>query len=282
MRFRVHSSHATCTECVKHKVLIASLGHHLAARRMQQSLLYAHLASQFRDRCEYWRKRGCSRSRGPEVIIISDGMDQGKFAVPRHPAMRAKQFDSWSRPRLHVAATIAHGWLLDFFVSEANLCKDSNTSIEILASTMTRLTQLGCDLPSSRVTIQADNTCREVKNGHVMRWASSLVSDHRCQEICMSFLRSGHSHEDIDQVFGSAADWIRRRLPRAESSEDVVTSLQGFLASLERPHEGHRRCFKLDGTRDWRLCVMFCSGCSFAEFQTSVAYACSVSVCVEL
>ena len=108
MRFRKGSTHATCSECKKHKSLVQSLGHHLRARKMQQTLLYAHLQAQFADRCEYWRKRGESRCRGLQLVIITDDMDQGKFALPRHPVIKAKTFDSWSRPRLHVAATIAH------------------------------------------------------------------------------------------------------------------------------------------------------------------------------
>lgn len=257
MRFRKGSSHAVCSECIKHKMIIQGLGHHLLARKMQMSLLYSHLAGQFQDRCRYWKKRGLARARGLDIVIISDGMDQGKFSLPRHPTMKAKQFDSWNRPRLHVAAAIAHGWCLNFYVSEGNLCKDSNTSIEILASTLTDLKRAGCDLANARVTFQADNTCREVKNGFVMRWASTLVSDHLVKETCLSFLRTGHSHEDVDQIFGQAADWIRRRLPRAESSDDVVDSLNDFLRQLDRPHEPIRRCLKLDATRDWCLGFAF-------------------------
>ena len=253
MRFRGGSSHAECSECVKHKTLIQGLGHHILARKMQQSLWYQHLRDQFLDRSCYWRKRGQSRNRGLDLLIISDGMDQQKFTLPRHKTMKSKTFDGWNRPRLHVAAAIAHGWCLNFFVSEGNLCKDSNTSIEILAHTLSEVSRSGCDLAAATVTFQADNTCREVKNGIVMRWCSALVSDNRVKECALSFLRCGHSHEDVDQVFGRAADWIRRRLARAECSDDVVASLNDFLRQCDRPHEAQRKCIKLDGTRDWSL-----------------------------
>lgn len=220
---------------------------------MQQDLLYQHLRAQFHDRCCYWQKRGLSRARGLELVIMSDGMDQGKFSLPRHPVMRSKQFDSWSRPRLHVCATLGHGWCLNFYVSEGNLCKDSNTSIEVISHTMSVLQGQGYNLPAASVTLQGDNTCREMKNGMVMRWAASLVSDHRVKEINLSFLRSGHSHEDLDQCFGQAADWIRRRLHRAESSDEVVACLNDWLGHVDRPHEAFRRCYKLDSTRDWYL-----------------------------
>lgn len=70
-------------------------------------------------------------------------------------------------------------------------------------------------------------------------------------------MRRGHSHEDVDQVFGGAADWICRRLPRAETSDDVVASLNNSLQQLERLREPQRRCIKLDATRDWRLSMIF-------------------------
>ena len=139
MRFRAGSSHAQCTECLKHKLLIRSLGHHLTARSMQQKLPYNHLQSQFADRCTYWRKRGLSRARGMFNCCITDGMDQGKLAVPRHPTMKAKQFDSWNRPRLHLAAVVCHGWCLNLYLIESNMPKDSNTCMEMLSHTLSMI-----------------------------------------------------------------------------------------------------------------------------------------------
>ena len=276
MKFRVGSSHAVCSECVKHKTLISGLGHHLLARQMQQSLLYRHLHSQFQDRMCYWRKRGQSRQHSQEVRLITDGMDQQKFALPRAAVLKAKALDGMIRPRLHVAAVLAHGYCMHFYVSEANLAKDSSTSMEMLGHTLSVLRDQGCDLTSASITCQADNTAREVKNGMVMRWAASLVSDHRVGELTLSFLRSGHSHEDVDQTFGYAADYIRRRLPRAETSDDVVAGLSDCLASMDRPHEPLRRCYKLDRTRDWFLDSIRLNFC----FQAIMILAGSIAICL--
>ena len=76
---------------------------------------------------------------------------------------------------------------MNFYVSEGNLCTDSNTSVEILSHTLTMLKRSGCDLASGSVTIQADNTAKEVKKRIVMRWASSLVSDHVVKEMSPFF-----------------------------------------------------------------------------------------------
>ena len=184
-------------------------------------------------------------------------MDQGKFSVPRSSLLKAKQFDSMNKPRLHVAAAITHGWSLNFYVSEPNLCKDSNTSIEILAHCLTSWRDSGQPLSTTRVVVQADNTCTEIKNGISMRWMSVLVSDNIIKEGVFCFLRSGHSHEDVDQCFGQCSDWIKRRVPTAQTSDDFVAGINAFLQKIDRPHEIQRACYKLDRTRDWSLGVIF-------------------------
>lgn len=251
MKFRSASSHAQCTECIKHKSMIAGLSHHLRARRVQQQMLYDHLQSQFRDRVCYWHLRGKSRARGLEICLIQDGMDQAKFQVPRHPMIRAKSLESFNRPKLHVAATICHGRHVAFYLSEPDVAKDSNTSCEMLMHSLNELAKSGVQLSACRVTLQADNTCREVKNGIVMRLMAALVSDGVILSGRMSFLRSGHSHEDVDQLFGSASTWMKNRVRSALASEDFLIALNEFLQQLDRPHEPTRFCIKLDQTRDW-------------------------------
>lgn len=253
MKFRSESSHAQCSECVKHKTLIAGLAHHLKARRVQQDLLYQHLHSQFRDRVCYWRQRGLARARALEIVLIQDGMDQGKFQVPRSHLMRAKAFESFNRPKLHVVGVIAHGRHIAFYVSEPDLAKDSNTSCEILARSLHELAQSGVDLSACRVTLQADNTSREIKNGILMRYMAALVSDSVIGSGRLSFLRTGHSHEDIDQLFGRVASWVKVKVRAALTSQDFVLGLKEFCQQLDRPHEPKRLVIKLDRTRDWLL-----------------------------
>ena len=253
MKFRGASSHAQCSECVKHKSLIADLAHHLCARRVQQDHYYRHLQGQFKDRVIYWRMRGLARARGLDIVFIQDGMDQSKFMVPRSSLLRAKVFESFNRPRLHVVGVIAHGRHVAFYVSEADLAKDSNTSCEILAHSLNELAKAGVDLASCNVTLQADNTSREIKNGILMRFVSSLVSDRVIGSGRLSFLRTGHSHEDVDQLFGRVASWVKLHVRSALTSADFVSALKEFCEHLDRPYEPKRMVVKLDQTRDWLL-----------------------------
>ncbi|CAK9038742.1 unnamed protein product [Durusdinium trenchii] len=185
------------------------------------------------------------------ILFIQDGMDQSKFMVPRHALMRAKAYESFIRPKLHVAAVIAHGRHVAFYVSEADLAKDSNTSCEILAHSLQQLATSGVQLSDCNVTLQADNTSREVKNGILMRYVASLVSDSIIRTGRLSFLRTGHSREDIDQLFGQVASWVKLKVRSALTSDDFVQGLKQFCAQLERPYEPNRMVIKLDVTRDW-------------------------------
>ena len=116
--------------------------------------------------------------------------------------MRAKAFDSFSRSRFHVSGLLAHGHMLGFYVSEPDLKKDSNTSIEQVAHSLQKLHHAGTRLPDTHLVVQADNPCRECKNSMLLRFLGAQVSCGNLVSATLTFLRSGHSHEDLDQIFG--------------------------------------------------------------------------------
>ena len=108
--------------------------------------------------------------------MIVDGMDQSKFSFPRHRALKSKDFSTFQRPRAHVVGTIIHGRGILFFLTDPDLPKDGNTHCEIVAHTLTWLASLGVNLADSSVTIQCDNTPREIKNNVMLAFLASLVS----------------------------------------------------------------------------------------------------------
>eukprot|EP00873_Tetraselmis_striata_P015044 jgi/Tetstr1/435308/TSEL_024227.t1 len=55
--------------------------------------------------------------------------------------------------------------------------------------------------PLRKVHFQVDNTCRENKNRHVMCFAEWLVATGVVEEVVLSSLPVGHTHERVDQVF---------------------------------------------------------------------------------
>ena len=173
--FRAASNHAMCATCVKHKLLIRGFAGHMAARRLQVEHYSAHLQSQYLDRLCYWDLRAQSRLRNSlEVTIIVDGADQAKFQYPRSDLFRSKDLQGFIRPRAHIAAALMHGRGILFTVSPADLRKDANASIELIACCLQQLSK-EMDLKKVTLHLQSDNTSREVKNNVCLRFLASLV-----------------------------------------------------------------------------------------------------------
>ncbi|CAK9087504.1 FO synthase subunit 1 [Durusdinium trenchii] len=133
LKFRPTSSHAQCSACCRHKLLIRGLSNHLAARKFQIKLLGEHLLNQYRDRQIYWSLRGQARLKpSMSLVAIIDSMDQMKFQYPRTPLAYSKDLSALIRPKLHLTACIAHGFSLMFFVAKHNHPKDSSLMAEIV------------------------------------------------------------------------------------------------------------------------------------------------------
>ena len=89
LRFRSQGNHAECSVCVKMKLWIRMLGDHLHAKNMQLAAYHRHLSHQYEDRLIYWGSRGISRTHGPSIVCIMDGMDQAKFMYPRNSCLKS-------------------------------------------------------------------------------------------------------------------------------------------------------------------------------------------------
>ena len=123
--------------------------------------------------------------------------------------------------------------------------------VEILAFTLTKMKQSGIDLGRVHLHCQTDNTARECKNATFMRFLSACVSHRVLSGASLGTLRTGHSHEDIDQIFGSLAIFIVRQVRVAETPDAFLQSISRFANGAHRPHERVRLAFKMDHHRDW-------------------------------
>ena len=63
-------------------------------------------------------------------------------------------------------------------------------------SSLTKLDSLG-----KKLFIQLDNTSKENKNKHLLRFAAQLIERKKFEEVQISFLMVGHTHNDVDQMF---------------------------------------------------------------------------------
>lgn len=78
-----------------------------------------------------------------------------------------------------------------------------------------------------------------------------------CQGILagatLQHLRSGHSHEDIDQVFGSLSLHLVKHGKCVETPMAFCDLIQKFCSTAHRPFEGERIVVQMDQHRPWSL-----------------------------
>lgn len=229
----------------------------------------AHLLSQWLDRQLYWRAREASCSfadiaanaafactlssaayHDSVLTLITDGMDQAKFKVPRWNSLRVKALDKFPRPAIHVTGCWAHGHALQLAVSMPDVAKDSNSNLEVVSRCVDSVLVQRGYLPM-HLHIQVDNTARENKNQKVFRWCLALVQRGVFRTISLAFLRKGHTHEDIDGLFGQIAVTI------AHATFDTIDALIDILARKLRTIGADTRsvaqslAYRLDTVADW-------------------------------
>ena len=128
-------------------------------------------------------------------------------------------------------------------------------SCELLAHCLTLLERQGQCLSTTQLFLQHDNTCREFKNNHGVRWMIGQVFSKNIDRIQASYLRSGHTHGDVDQCFGQLSKYLLK-CRDLQTPDDVKTAITGFLSQCKMPFEGERHCVFLNEPRDWYLgCV---------------------------
>lgn len=128
------------------------------------------------------------------LCVIQDGMDQGKFRVPRvrPPLRQSKLFQKLWRPQLHCSASWVHGHAVNVAIADENLRKDSSCSLEQLVRSLDDvLLQKKCLPPG--INLQQDNTYREGKNQYVTAFACLTVCLGALRHCTCSYLRVGHS-----------------------------------------------------------------------------------------
>ena len=245
LKIRAYSKFSTCNTCAELKQKMRSAATHAA--RCQRAEEYArHLEKTWRDRQVYWRMRGASGQGetpapggGPSrdwLVIIIDGADQAKFRVMKAVAW-PKAIAGEHRPKMKVVGALAHGHEMSFNFVEENVPKGSNLIIEVLAQCLERILSQSLTAAPPHLWVQVDNAGGENKNQHVMRLLSVLVDRAVFRSCVLSFLQVGHTHEDIDGIFGMMAKGIQQLVEwdsPQQMSEHLGSLLPCFFVGVQR------------------------------------------------
>ncbi|CAJ1449087.1 unnamed protein product [Effrenium voratum] len=256
LAIRQQSQHATCASCIRHKMLLRKLCGDKHGREAQMQQYVQHLRRQYADRAVYWSSRAVSRlktlSSGLQTIcMVVDAMDHSKYRYPRSIVFSSKEFSGFIRPAMDMHCCIIHGHDVVLALSEPFLPKDSNWCSDLVSHCLHRLSE-HTDLRCCELILQCDNTTRECKNNTLMRLLSAAVGSHRLRRAELRCLQSGHSHEDVDQVFSYLASFLEAH-KELHTPADFKQLLETWLSNPEvRPNEPRRVVHLVGAVRNWR------------------------------
>ena len=217
------SRFSKCYHCWEYKCAMEGTTN-ADARIKIKELFMLHLRIQMEERRHYWIfKRSCYIHPELYMCIIVDGMDQNTTMVPR---MRQTVKNIEHRfVKTHLCGALVHGIGLycDVWFG-AHHKHDSNQVVSTLLYVIGDVLRRKGFLPPT-LRIQADNCTRENKNIYMFALCASLVGLGFFQEVELSFLIVGHTHEDIDQRFSCISNTLKR---------SDVDSLKEMLNLIER------------------------------------------------
>ena len=233
--FRKVSQHAECKACFHARTKIHDRGISFAERLGYAREWRDHLRDQYHDRTIYWHNRYASRSKQGVLTIIIDSMDKAKFAWPQYEWGRVdKTLDTVRRPRLVLTAAIAHGYGTFFFVADEDLTHGADAFLDVLERVLETVwaecRREGLRFPDHLV-VQSDNTTAQAKNSEVNVFMAYLVVRYKFRTTHLMFLIVGHTHEDIDQLFGLVLQVVLR-VVKFQTKGELVELLRTRMRHL--------------------------------------------------
>lgn len=143
LRFRAPTEFSQCEVCFQTTQSIKN------AKDLQHRLqhvhdLKVHLQNVFSDRSLLWSMvaQDPFRSESPVIHIITDGMDQSHWSIPRLRGHRPSSvLSKLKRPRCCVQGVWAFHGVLSFYVLDATMPHDPDSVIECVARTIEKLSE---------------------------------------------------------------------------------------------------------------------------------------------
>lgn len=274
LKVRSEGQHSKCATCERLKQFRRLATSKEDVRRCNDQFT-AHIKSMLADRHIDAKMNAQAKDSAAgvtlsesSVSITVDGMDAGKFRLPRNLS-GSKEFAEMWRPELHF-----HGMLIDgiaevYAVSNCNIAKDSNLDMTIVSYGIEQAynyyQRKNQPLPKV-LRLHADNCSSELKNQHVFKYCAWLLSRHLFDEILITTFMVGHSHGRIDQRFAEVRQCLTEApilQTKADFEEAVAAGVtardgrclevlpleatidfQAFLANLPVKVGGHTQTYQ--------------------------------------
>ncbi len=246
-----HTRLGKCNTCFQ----LSSLKH----KRDADSLLIRerisdHLNLVRDERVFYRTSRLDAKPNSGKLSIIFDGARDIGFPC-LYPT--PKMFADSERLLLPLYGHICHTYnTRSLYFSPPYLNHNPNYVMTTLALHLSELIQThGASFPRQQLLLQADNTTSENKNCFIIAFCALLVLVDLFAEVQLTMLPVGHTHEDIDGIFGSFSHTLSSSFASCYTLDEIkdVASKNGKISF--RPEQFQELHYSLD----WKtfLCDTF-------------------------
>ena len=207
-----------------------------------------HMYKMWMERKCYYERREEARQHPDDLLsIIIDGMDQRKSEIPRVPRGQVTHaLDALYRVRQTITGALVHHVGRFFYISTSDIKGGATLEIECLHRTIARTLEykLANKLPRPKdLCIQMDN-CGHQKNKYMMAYLTHLIATHQFENITLSFLEKGHTHEDIDQAFSVLSGAFKRSTCHTPSEfRDQIHAAFPHTPGINEARGGSTRMF---------------------------------------
>jgi hypothetical protein len=207
VRIRKWLRFATCDYCVDYRKRREETSEHSLREAIKADELLHHAFVQGERGSYYKRQTRAEVHPRKYFSVIIDGSDNSQYWSPYFRERTSTSQSSW-KVGLHVMGAVVHGRRAYAYTILDTCPLGANVTIDILHRVMVAEIEANGVLPKI-LYIQLDNTTRQCKNKYVLGWLAYLVQIGIFDEVFVSFLPKGHTHEDIDQMFSCIAKWLR-------------------------------------------------------------------------
>ncbi|KAG0574851.1 hypothetical protein KC19_VG296900 [Ceratodon purpureus] len=213
---RAGDNFARCSKCdeFQSQKKLTLIGSHASLLWSKKMRLHNDSAMVHRDL--YYLNRFTSKATPHEVLtIMHDKMDHSKTASPAL-SHKANHLDGLMKLPLAVMGMLAHGhvdqryahYSLDIYLHDANYTHGSEMCLDPLGPPP-EVPVAAKPLPPI-LNVQIDNAVSDNKNRFVFSLWSLLVAKRVFREVYVNFMLVGHTHDDIDALFGRWSMALRR------------------------------------------------------------------------
>ena len=228
--FQSYNTHPKCNVCAK----ISDL-----RKRAKNETEANYVDSRMREHMVEMRRKYLKFSsrielavRYPEdyLHLIIDDMDQAKIQSPYY-CQNTKDLSNLLKLKNHLTGVLLHNGKLvndkhlSVFVNNDQFSQGANKTVTIVFSVLLKFQRQLGRLPR-KLLVQSDNCSKDLKNQYVLAFYYLLVELNVFEEVLVSHMPPGHTHNQLDFCFGLIANKLKRvDIPTFEALKGEISNV---------------------------------------------------------